>query len=107
MCRTSIVTCQGLGVKLTCPATLSTLGLNTSSEESSCFRVVVPNVSLSIVGCTMLRSAIVMDSSVGGRLRISGGSVLDGMKTYLPVNVYSAEEVVLQDVMVVNGNNFR
>eukprot|EP00759_Apiculatamorpha_spiralis_P003538 PhF_6_TR11679/c0_g2_i1/m.18918 len=103
--QTITLSCTSNAILLSCPKSITKT--NTPTEEVPCFRVLASNVSLSIIGCSMQHSAVVMSSLLGGSLLISGGSVLDGMKSHVPINVYNAEVVILQNIIVINGSNTR
>eukprot|EP00759_Apiculatamorpha_spiralis_P033775 PhF_6_TR34997/c1_g3_i3/m.50884 len=84
----------------------------TRTANTPCFRftdtvVGVPgvNVSVSIIGCTMYRAAVEYNIMMG-TLRMENVT-LNGMGTHLPLNVFNAMNVTIQNSYVLNGANTR
>eukprot|EP00759_Apiculatamorpha_spiralis_P033770 PhF_6_TR34997/c1_g3_i10/m.50889 len=61
------------------------------------------NVSVSIIGCTMYRAAVEYNIMMG-TLRMENVT-LNGMGTHLPLNVFNAMNVTVQNSNILNGAN--
>eukprot|EP00759_Apiculatamorpha_spiralis_P033769 PhF_6_TR34997/c1_g3_i1/m.50881 len=88
------------GTELDCP---QKSGMPCFTFANSVVGVPGVNVSVSIIGCTMYRAAVEYNIMMG-TLRMENVT-LNGMGTHLPLNVYNAMNVTIQNSYVVNGAN--
>eukprot|EP00759_Apiculatamorpha_spiralis_P033772 PhF_6_TR34997/c1_g3_i13/m.50891 len=88
------------GTELDCP---QKSGMPCFTFANSVVGVPGVNVSVSIIGCTMYRAAVEYNIMMG-TLRMENVT-LNGMGTHLPLNVFNAMNVTVQNSNILNGAN--